>query len=253
VRREGRWILDQVDWTVSSGERWAVVGPNGSGKTTLLRVASTYLWPSRGSVEVLGETIGRTDARELRRRIGYVSAALAADVDPELAAVDVVMTARHAALAPWWWTFSEADRELAVGGLARLGLAGLEARTFGSLSSGERSRVLIARTLMTEPDLLLLDEPAAGLDLGAREDLLVRLTTMAAGRVPAIALVTHHLEEIPAGFDQALVLVGGRVQAAGPIRAVLTGANLSAAYGLDLDVDVRAGRFSARAVAGSAQ
>jgi iron complex transport system ATP-binding protein len=222
------------------------VGPNGSGKTTLLRVASTYLWPSRGRVEVLGETIGRTDARELRRRLGYVSAALAADLDPELAALDVVMTARHAALAPWWSSFDDADRQRAVAGLDRMGLAGFEARTFGSLSSGERSRVLIARTLMTEPDLVLLDEPAAGLDLGARENLLGRLTAMASGRVPAIALVTHHLEEIPAGFDHALILAGGRVLEQVPIESVLTGPSLSAAYGLDLVVDVRAGRFTAR-------
>jgi iron complex transport system ATP-binding protein len=246
VRREGRWILDGIDWTIHAGERWAIIGPNGSGKTTLLRVASTYLWPSRGRVEVLGETIGRTDARELRRRIGYVSAALAAEVDPALAAVDVVMTARHAALAPWWAGYNAADRARAVDGLARLGLAGFEARTFGSLSSGESSRVLIARTLMTEPDLVLLDEPAAGLDLGAREDLLSRLTTMSAGSVPAIALVTHHLEEIPAGFDRALVLAEGSVRASGPIDAVLTDATLSGAYGLPLEVDVRAGRFSAR-------
>ena len=223
------------------------MGPNGSGKTTLLRVASTYLWPSRGTVEILGETIGRTDARELRRRIGYVSAALAADVDPELPAVDVVMTARHAALAPWWSTFSAADRDRAVAGLAQLGLAGFEARTFGSLSSGERGRVLIARTLMTQPDLVLLDEPAAGLDLGAREDLLAWLTAMAAGPVPAIVLVTHHLEEIPAGFDRGLLLASGGVRAAGPIEDVLTGAYLSAAYGQALEVDQRAGRFSARA------
>jgi len=223
------------------------VGPNGSGKTTLLRVASTYLWPSRGQVEGLGETIGRIDARTLRRRLGYVSAALAADIDPELPALDVVMTARHAALAPWWSVFDDADRERAAAGLDQMGLAGFEARTFGSLSSGERSRVLIARTLMTEPDLVLLDEPAAGLDLGAREDLLGRLTATAAGPVPAIALVTHHLEEIPAGFDHALILVGGRVLAQGPIESVLTGSNLSVAYGLDLALDVRAGRFTARA------
>jgi iron complex transport system ATP-binding protein len=250
VRREGRWILDGIDWTIRTGERWAIVGPNGSGKTTLLGVASTYLWPSRGSVEVLGETIGRTDARELRRRIGYVSAALAAEIDPALPAIDVVLTARHAALAPWWASYGTADRERAVAGLARLGLAGFEARTFGSLSSGERGRVLIARTLMTEPDLVLLDEPAAGLDLGAREDLLARLTEMAAGSVAAIALVTHHLEEIPAGFDRALVLTAGTVLASGPIEEVLTGACLSAAYGLPLAVDARAGRFSARAVVG---
>jgi len=225
-----------------------VIGANGSGKTTLLRVASTYLWPSRGSVEVLGETIGRTDARELRRRIGYVSAALAAEVDPALPALDVVMTARHAALAPWWAVFDAKDRDRAASSLGRLGLAGFEGRTFGSLSSGEQGRVLIARTLMTEPELILLDEPAAGLDLGAREDLAARLTDLAAGDVPAIILVSHHLEEVPVGFDQALVLVGGRVQAAGPIGAVLTGPILSAAFGLPLAVDQRTGRFSARAV-----
>ncbi len=224
-----------------------MVGANGSGKTTLLRVASTYLWPSRGSVEVLGETIGRTDAREMRRRIGYVSAALAPEVDPALSALDVVMTARQAALAPWWARFDAADRDLAAAGLDRLGLAGFEARSFGSLSSGERGRVLIARTLMTEPELLLLDEPAAGLDLGAREDLSARLTGLAAGNIPAIVLVSHHLEEIPVGFDRALVLAGGRIRASGPIGDVMTGPILSAAFGLPLAVDIRADRFSARA------
>jgi iron complex transport system ATP-binding protein len=180
-----------------------------------------------------------------------VSAALAADVDPGLPALDVVLTARHAALAPWWATFEEADRDRAVAALARLGLAGFERRSFGSLSSGETSRVLIARTLMAEPDLLLLDEPAAGLDLGAREDLLGRLTELAAGSIPAIVLVTHHLEEIPAGFDRALVLVAGRIVASGPIEAVLTAANLSASFGLPLEVDVRGGRFAARAAPSS--
>ncbi len=223
-----------------------MIGPNGSGKTTLLRVASTYLWPSRGGVEVLGETIGRTDARDLRRRIGYVSAALADDVDAALPALEVVLTARHAALAPWWSRFEPADRERAVASLDRLGLGGFEARTFGSLSSGERGRVLIARTLMTEPELVLLDEPAAGLDLGAREELAARLAGLAAGPTPAIVLVTHHLEEIPAGFDQALVLAGGTVRASGPIEAVLTGPTLSAAYGRPLTVNSRGGRFSAR-------
>jgi iron complex transport system ATP-binding protein len=161
------------------------------------------------------------------------------------------MTARHAALAPWWVRFSPADRERAIEALARLGLAGFEARAFGTLSSGESSRVLIARTLMTEPDLLLLDEPAAGLDLGAREDLLARLTVLAAGPTPAIALVTHHLEEIPAGFDRALILAAGRVLASGSIETVVTGPNLSAAFGLALGVDARDGRYSARAAAGS--
>ena len=232
MRRDGRWILDRSTGRSSPASAGRSIGPNGSGKTTLLRVASTYLWPSRGSVEVLGETIGRTDARELRRRIGYVSAALAADIDPALPAVDVVMTARHAALAPWW---ASSTRSIVPGAdsLARLGLAGFEARAFGSLSSGERSRVLIARTLMTEPDLILLDEPAAGLDLGAREDLADRLAGLAAGAGrPAIVLVTHHLEEIPVGFDRALVLKAGRMLAGGPIETVLTGSNLTAAFGL---------------------
>ncbi|MGH2465046.1 MAG: ABC transporter ATP-binding protein [Candidatus Limnocylindrales bacterium] len=252
MRRHGRWILDHADWTVLPGERWAVVGPNGSGKTTLLRVASTYLWPSRGTLRVLGATVGRTDARELRRRIGYVSASLGAEIDRDLSALDVVMSARHAALAPWWATFDDADRDRAAAGLARLGLAGFEARSFGSLSSGEARRVLIARTLMSEPDLLLLDEPAAGLDLGAREGLLGRLTELAAGPTPAIVLVSHHLEEIPAGFDRALVLVDGRIAASGAIGAVLSGPTLSRAYGLELAVERQAGRFSARAASAQA-
>ena len=235
-----------MDWTIEPGERWVVVGPNGSGKTTLLRIASTYLWPSRGSVEVLGARIGQVDARELRRRIGYVSAALGDEVEPALPALDVVMAARHAALGPWWATFDDADRDRAADGLRRLGLAGFERRTFGSLSSGERSRVLIARTLMTNPELLLLDEPAAGLDLGAREDLAERLTGLAADDLAAIVLVSHHLEEIPKGFNRGLVLAGGRILAAGPIGAVLTGSNLSSAFGRPLVVDVRAGRYSSR-------
>jgi iron complex transport system ATP-binding protein len=248
VIRSGRPILDGLDWTVQPGERWAVVGPNGSGKTTLMQIASTYLWPSRGEVRVLGNTIGDVDARELRRSIGYVSPALAAQIDPDLPAVDVVMTARHAALAPWWHEFSDADRTRALDLLAFMGCAPLAARTFGTLSSGERQRLLIARTLMTAPRLLLLDEPAAGLDLGAREALVARLTDLAAAADPAaIVLVTHHVEEIPAGFTHALVLADGLVQAQGRIAEVLTSEVLSAAYDLELAVDRRDGRFAARA------
>ncbi len=248
VRRDGRWILAGVDWTIERGERWAIVGPNGSGKTTLLRVAATYLWPSRGTVDVLGARIGTIDARELRRRIGFVSAALAAEIDPGLVAADIVLSARHAALAPWWAAYTVADEARAAGALDRLGLAGLGRRTFGTLSSGERQRVLIARILMSEPELVLLDEPAAGLDLGAREALVGRVGALAADQsIGAIALVTHHVEEIPAGFSHALVLAGGRAVAAGPIGSTLTGSVLSAAYGLDLRVDASGGRFTARA------
>jgi iron complex transport system ATP-binding protein len=162
VRRDGRWILDEVTWTVGIGERWAIVGPHGSGKTTLLRIASTYLWPSRGTVTVLGAAIGRVDARELRRRIGFVSAAVASEVDGSLLVRDAVMSARHAALAPWWAAYTRDDADRAEVALDRLGVGGLGGRTFGTLSSGERQRVLIARTLMTEPELLLLDEPRQG-------------------------------------------------------------------------------------------
>ena len=249
VRREGHWILDGIRWTVRAGERWAIVGPNGSGKTTLLRVAATYLWPSRGTVDVLGARIGTIDARELRRRIGFVSAALAAEIDGGLVAADVVLSARQAALAPWWAAYTGDDEARAADALDRLGLSGLGRRTFGTLSSGERQRVLIARTLMTEPELVLLDEPAAGLDLGAREALVARIGALAADpSLGAIALVTHHVEEIPAGFGHALVLADGRVVAAGPIRSTLTGPVLSRAYGLALRVDSSDGRFSARAV-----
>lgn len=249
VRREGRWILDEVDWTVRAGERWAVVGPNGSGKTTLLRIASTYLWPSRGTVTVLGATIGRVDARELRRRIGFVSAAIAAEVDGSLVAQDAVMSARHAALAPWWAAYTRDDADRAEVALDRLGLGGLGQRTFATLSSGERQRVLIARTLMAEAELLLLDEPAAGLDLGAREVLVARIALLAAdSAVGAVVLVTHHVEEIPAGFTHALILAGGRIVASGPIETTLTGETLSQAYGLRLAVEAVDGRFWAHAV-----
>ena len=246
VRRAGRTILGPLDWTIGAGERWAVVGPNGSGKTTLLQVLSTYLWPSSGSVRVLGEAMGDVDARELRRRIGYASQALAAAIDPALPAIDVVMTARHAALAPWWHRFTDADRERAQALLDQLGIGGLTLRTFGTLSTGERQRAQIARTLMTAPDLLLLDEPAAGLDLGAREALLRSLTALAAdASLPAMVLVTHHVEEIPSGFGHALLLADGRARAAGPIGEVLTSAALTAAYGLPLEIEGRTGRFRA--------
>ena len=247
VRRSGRWILAGIDWAVRPGERWVVVGPNGAGKTTLASIAATYLWPTSGTVEVLGERIGRVDARELRRRIGYVSASLGELVDERLAAVDIVMSARDAALAPWWGEFDDGDRRAARTCLERMGVGDLAERTVGTLSSGERQRVLIARTLMTEPDLLVLDEPAAGLDLGARETLVERLAALAADRSPAaIVLITHHLEEIPPGFGHALVLAGGSVVASGSIEAALTAASLSRAYRMALTLERSGGRYTAR-------
>ena len=246
VIRAGRAIVDAVDWRVVAGERWVLIGPNGAGKSTVLSVASTRLWPSRGSVAVLGEELGRVDARVLRRRIGDAGAALAERLHPELTAADVVVSAATGALAPWWDTYDGADRDRAASLLDLMGVASLAERTFGTLSTGERQRVLLARTLMPDPDLLLLDEPAAGLDLGAREDLVARLEGLAAlPRPTAIVLVTHHLEEVPRGFDRALLLSGGRVVASGPTADVIADAPLSAAYGIGLRVTRTNGRYTA--------
>jgi iron complex transport system ATP-binding protein len=246
VRRSGRTILGPIDWQVEYGQRWVVFGPNGSGKTTLVHVASTYLWPTSGSVEVLGETIGQVDARELRRRIGYAGSALEVAFDPSLTALDVVVTARHAALGPWWHGFTDADRARARTLLADVGVDGLADRAFGLLSTGERRRVQIARALMPDPDLLILDEPSASLDLGARETLVRDLGRLAGRSSPrAIILVTHHVEEIPPGFGHALVLSGGRPVASGPIDEVVTGPVLGRAFGMPIAADRSGGRFRA--------
>ncbi len=252
VRRSGRTILGPIDWSVGPGDRWVVIGPNGSGKTTLAQVASTYLWPTTGTVEVLGETIGRVDSRELRRRIGYAGAGLEAAIDPALSALDVVVTARHAALGPWWHTFTDEDRRRAHQLLAEIGAGGLADRPFGLLSTGERRRVQIARALMPDPDLLILDEPGSSLDLGARETLVRDLAGLAERTRPAaILLVTHHLEEIPRGFRHSLVMGDGRSIAAGAIGDTLTGPVLSVAFGMPIEVAVRAGRFAAWLSVGS--
>jgi iron complex transport system ATP-binding protein len=246
VRRAGRTILGPIDWTVRRGERWVILGPNGSGKTTLVQVASTWLWPSSGSVRVLGAEIGAVDARELRRRIGYASSSLERQIDDGLTALDVVRTARHAALGPWWHRYSAADRDRALGLLDRLGVVAFAERPFGLLSTGERRRVQIARALMPEPEVLILDEPSASLDLGAREALIRDLDALAADRaLAAIALVNHHVEEIPRSFDHALVLAEGRAVSNGPIDRALTGAALSAAFRLPIEVERRDGRYRA--------
>lgn len=249
LRREGRTILDGIDWTVRPGEHWVLVGPNGSGKTTLLRIASLWLHPSTGTVDVLGERLGATDVRPLRARIGVASAALADRLRPDLAVGDVVLTARRGALEPWWHTYDDTDRAAAAHALDLLGIAHLAARPFATLSSGERMRAQLARTLVTEPELLLLDEPAAGLDLGGREDLVARLDRLVARPdAPPTVLVTHHVEEIPVGATHGLVLRDGRVVASGPIADALTPDTLSAAFGLAVAVDRQAGRWHARAV-----
>jgi iron complex transport system ATP-binding protein len=242
-------VLLGVDWVVGSADRWAVLGPNGSGKTTLLQLASGYLHPTRGSVEVLGHRLGRVDVRRLRQRIGVVSAAVAKMLVPNVTARDVVMSARHAALEPWWHTYGPEDSALAQQLLDEAGFAGVADRPFGVLSEGERQQVLLARTLMSSPDLLLLDEPAAGLDVGGRERLVARLSQLAADpAAPPLVLVTHHVEEIPSRFSHVLLLRQGRVVAAGPLGETLTSHNLSACFGLNLAVSGDSGRWTCRAV-----
>jgi iron complex transport system ATP-binding protein len=247
VRRAGRTILGPLDWHIAAGERWVVLGRNGSGKTTLLSVASMNLWPTAGSVEVLGETYGRTDAREMRRRVGVAGSAVEAAMRPDLTPRDLIMTARHGAFEPWWHVYDDADRARAVELGTRLGLGDHLDQPFATLSAGERRRTSIARALMPDPDVLFLDEPTASLDLAARETLLRDLQTLAAGPRPtAIVLVSHHLEEIPVGFDRVLLLADGRVTAAGRTRDVLRDAELSSAFGLPLTVTDHDGRWSAR-------
>jgi iron complex transport system ATP-binding protein len=243
VARPPATLLDGVDWTVEAGQRWIVLGPNGSGKTTLLRVASLYLHPTTGTVDVLGHRLGRVDVRRLRTRIGLVSPALQDMLRPDITVLDVVMAAREAALETWWHTYGPQDRAHAVDLLERTGTAALARRTFGTLSSGERQRVLLARSLWGDPGLVLLDEPTAGLDLGAREDLVGRLAHLADDpATPPTVLVTHHVEEVPPGFTHALLLRRGRVLAAGAMDDVLTAEALSETFGLALRVDRRDGR-----------
>ena len=250
VRRAGRAILGPLDWTVGDGERWVVLGPNGSGKTTLLQVVSLYLWPTSGSVDVLGARFGRVDAREHRRRIGYAGSALEAAMDEALTPSQLVLSAHHAALAPWWHEYDDAARERAAGLIERLGISHVADHPFRTLSSGERRRVSIARALMPSPELLLLDEPGAGLDLGARETLIHDLARLAADpALRAIVLVSHHVEEVPPGFGHALLLADGRAVRAGPIEEVVCGDALSAAYRLPIEVERRDGRFWARMTA----
>jgi iron complex transport system ATP-binding protein len=247
VVRSGSLLLDGIEWRVGEGERWVLLGPNGSGKTTLISVAATYLWPSRGTVSVLGRAVGAVDVRELRKRIGVVSASLEVRIPPQISAVDVVIAG---ATAPWWDRPGRAAQSRAVERLDLVGCAALRDRRFELLSSGERQRVQIARALMLDPALLLLDEPAAGLDLGAREQLAVLLARLNADAgLAATVVVTHHVEEIAPGTTHALVLRSGRVVAAGPVNDTVTGPVLTEAFGLPLRVERVGGRFTAQAIA----
>jgi iron complex transport system ATP-binding protein len=246
VVRGEAYLLRGVDWTVRPDERWVLLGPNGAGKTTLLQLASAQMHPTRGSVSILGETLGAVDVFELRPRIGLTSAALAQRINPGERVGDVVVSAGYAVVGRWRERYDVHDLTRAALLMQQWGVARMAHRAFGTLSEGERKRALIARSLMTDPELLLLDEPAAGLDLGAREDLVARLSVLANDAdAPASVLVTHHVEEIPPGYSHGLLLREGRVVAAGLLDDVLTDENLSATFGLPLAVQRRRGRYTA--------
>lgn len=249
IRRGGSMLLRDVDWTVHDDERWVVIGPNGAGKTTLLQVAATQLFPSEGTAEVLGERLGSCDVFELRPRIGLASAALADRVPPQEKVIDLVLTASYAIVGRWREDYESADVTRAVELLDALGCAHLIRRRFSTLSEGERKRVQIARSLMPDPELLLLDEPAAGLDLGGREDLLRRVAMLARDpKAPTMVMVTHHVEEVPDGITHAMLLRRGSVLAAGPVAQVFTEQNLSRCFGVPLRIESNGSRWTARAV-----
>ena len=247
LRRDGHPLVGPVSWQVELDERWVVIGPNGAGKTSLLRLAAAMEYPSSGTGTVLGERLGRTNLSELRQRVGLSSSALAQRIPDDEVVRDLVVSAGYAVLGRWRERYDDVDYVRAVDTLESVGAEHLADRTYGTLSEGERKRVMIARALMTDPELLLLDEPAAGLDLGGREELVARLADLAADPdSPALVLVTHHVEEIPPGFSHCLILSEGQVLAAGLLPDTLTAENLSAAFGQSIAVDTIDGRYFAR-------
>ena len=251
VKRGQSILLDGVDWMVEEDERWVILGPNGAGKTTLMQLCSAQIHPTSGVVGILGEVVGTVDVFELRPRIGWTSAAVAERIPRHEIVRDVVVSASYGVVGRWRERYDELDHDRARELLVEVGAGALLDRTFGTLSEGERKRVQIARALMTDPELLILDEPAAGLDLGGREDLVATLSVLALDEFsPATILVSHHVEEIPPGFTHALLMRQGRVVAAGPIPYVLTAEQLSATFGMPLSLHEEDGRYSARRKAG---
>ena len=241
-RRDGVEILSEVRWTIREGEHWALLGPNGSGKTTLLRILAAQEWPSQGSVEVLGKRFGQFDLRELRKRIGLVSAALEPRIPGGEQAREVVLSGLEASIG-LSRAFTPEEERRALSALEAVGAGHLAPRRFGVLSQGERQRVLIARALIHRPPLLVLDEPCEGLDPLARERLLDDLGRLAERRdAPTLVLVTHHLEEIPPFVSRALLLAAGRAVAEGRVEEVLTDAHLTRAFGAPCEVAVAPGR-----------
>jgi iron complex transport system ATP-binding protein len=250
VVRDGRPLIDDVDWELRRGERWVILGPNGSGKTTLLRVAGARLWPTAGNVEILGRRLGAVDVRELRGRVSFVSGAVARELRPSQLVRDVVASGKFGALETWWHAYGEGDWAEVERLLASTEVGELGDREFGVISEGERQHVLLARALMGRPELLLLDEPAAGLDMGARERLLGVLGTLAADpSASPLAMVTHHTEEIPPGFTHAVLLSAGRIVASGPLEMALTSAAVSECFGVQVSVGRDGERWWSRASA----
>ncbi|MCW2801471.1 MAG: iron transporter ATP-binding protein [Aeromicrobium sp.] len=250
VVRPGKVLLDSVSWTVDEGERWVILGPNGAGKTTLMQIVGANLHPSSGKVRILGHRLGKVDVFDLRTRIGHTSTTVADRIPPTESVRDAVLSAAYAVTGRWQEHYEPADEARADQMMGEMGISALAGRTFGTLSEGERKRVLIARALMTDPELLLLDEPGAGLDLGAREDLMASLEVLSlADNSPVLVMVSHHVEEIPVGFTHVLMLRDGKVVAQGPIESTLTAQSLGATFGLRLELNSEGGRFSARRAA----
>ncbi|WP_116113598.1 ABC transporter ATP-binding protein [Austwickia chelonae] len=248
VVRGGSTLLDGIDWEIEEGERWVVLGPNGAGKTTLLQLAAARMHPTRGRAAVLSETLGQVDVFELRPRIGLASSSLAERIPGGELVRDVVLTASYGVVGRWREEYERMDVSRARRLLQALGAEHLGERTYGTLSEGERKRVLIARALMADPELMLLDEPAAGLDLAGREDLVQRLGEIAVDtESPTLVLVTHHVEEIPAGMTDVLLLRGGKVVAAGPVESTLTQENLEKTFRIPLTLERHDERWAARA------
>lgn len=250
VLRSGKALLADVSWRGDSGDRWVVIGANGAGKSTLMQILGTTLFPTSGTADILGERLGEVDVFDLRTRIGFTGTTVADRIPAAESVRDAVMSAAHAVTGRWNEEYESLDVGRADQILGELGIRALADRTFGTLSEGERKRTLVARALMTDPELLVLDEPGAGLDLGAREDLLASLELLAESpESPVLVLVTHHVEEIPRGFTHVLMLREGAVVASGPLDTTLTAENLSRTFGMRLQLDVVDGRFSARRAA----
>lgn len=246
VLRGGRAILGPINWSLKPGERWVVIGPNGAGKTTFLQLIGAALHPSTGSVEILGEKLGRVDVFELRPRIGFSSSALADSLPREERVIDLVLTAAYAISGRWIEEYDLWDESRAKALLDIFGVRELADREFGTLSEGERKRVQIARSLMADPEILLLDEPAAGLDLGGREDILERISRyLDEPAAPASVIVTHHIEEIPRGTTHVLLLQSGIVFASGKIADVLNEVNLNSLFEIDIQLAFDGRRYSA--------